>query len=255
MSTESFNFNAFIQESKDCLLKPKEYFATMKTTGGLSEPVIKALIYGVVSGALSFLWSVLNLSAVGGGMFGGAVGIMVFIWAIIGAVVGLFIGAVIMLIISAICKGNTDFEANARVVAAFMVLMPIRSALGFMYSINFTLAMVVGALVSLYGIYMMYHALVQTLKANEGTSKVVSYILVGLMVLFIISGLFAKRAAKGFLNNLEDKGTIDEYSNKYLKEMEKAAKAFEEAAEEAKDEFDEDMEGEAEAAAEDTTTE
>ena len=48
----------------------------------------------------------------------GAIGIMAFIWSVIGAVIGLFIGAVILLVISSICKGSTDFEANMRVTAA-----------------------------------------------------------------------------------------------------------------------------------------
>ncbi len=61
---------------------------------------------------------------------------MALVWTIVGALIGLFIGAVIMLIISAICKGSTDFEANLRVVAAVMVLMPINALLGFTMGIN-----------------------------------------------------------------------------------------------------------------------
>ena len=73
MSESSFDINAFIKESKDVLVTPKSYFATMKITGGLGEPIIKALIYGVVAGIISFLWSLFHL---GGGMFGGGVGVL-----------------------------------------------------------------------------------------------------------------------------------------------------------------------------------
>ena len=57
----SFDLNAFIKESKETLLNPKAYFSTMKTSGGMAEPVIKALIYGVVAGIIVFLWGILGL--------------------------------------------------------------------------------------------------------------------------------------------------------------------------------------------------
>jgi hypothetical protein len=175
MPNEPFNFNAFLQESKDAILRPKEYFPTLKTTGGLGEPVIKALIYGAVGGALSLLFSILHLMPAGMGMFGNTIGIMILIGSIIGAVIGLFIAAVLTLIASAICKGNTEFEANARVAAAIMVIMPVRAALGFLYGINLNLALVASALASFYGIYMLYHALNQSLKANENSSNSRTY--------------------------------------------------------------------------------
>jgi hypothetical protein len=131
----SFDFNAFIKESKETLLNPKAYFSTMKTSGGMAEPVIKALIYGVLAGIIAFLWGIIGL---GGriGVFGAGIGVMVLVWVILGAIIGLFIGAVIVLIISSICKGNTDFEANLRVVASLMVIMPISALLGFTMGIN-----------------------------------------------------------------------------------------------------------------------
>jgi hypothetical protein len=57
MSNSTFNFNAFIKESKDVLKDPKTYFSTMKTTGGIAEPLIKAVIYGAVAGIIIFIWS------------------------------------------------------------------------------------------------------------------------------------------------------------------------------------------------------
>ena len=131
MSNGTFDFNAFIKESKEVLVNPKSYFSTMKTSGGMTEPLIKAVIYGAVAGAIAFLWSILKLGAVTGGILGGSIGIMVFISYIIGSVIGLFIGAVILLVISSICKGSTDFESNVRVTAAVMVVMPITAFLAF----------------------------------------------------------------------------------------------------------------------------
>lgn len=190
MSESSFDVNAFIKESKDVLVTPKSYFATMKTTGGLGEPIIKALIYGVVAGIISFLWSLLNL---GGGMFGGGVGVMILIWTIIWSVIGLFLGAVVILVISAICKGSTDFEACARVTASFMVIMPITALLGFISGFSPIAGLIIGLAVNLYGLYLLYHGLVEALKANPATTKIVMYVFIALLVIFLLVGIGARK--------------------------------------------------------------
>jgi hypothetical protein len=201
MSESSFDINAFIKESKDVLVNPKSYFSTMKTTGGLGEPVIKALIYGAVAGIISFVWSLLHL---GGGMFGGGVGIMILIWTIIGAVIGLFIGAVVTLIISSICKGSTDFEANARVTAAAMVVMPISALLGFITGFSPIAGSIVGLAVNVFALYLFYHGLVQALKANPATTKIVMYVLIGIFVIFMLIGFGARRSVRNMDSDLKE---------------------------------------------------
>ncbi|MGD0342216.1 MAG: YIP1 family protein [Bacteroidales bacterium] len=201
MSESSFDFNAFIKESKDVLVTPKSYFSTMKTTGGLGEPVIKALIYGAVAGIISFLWSLLHL---GGGMFGGGVGIMIFVWTVIGAVIGLFIGAVLTLIVSAICKGSTDFEANARVTAAVMVIMPISALLGFISGFNPVAGAIVSLVVNIFALYLLYYGLTEALKANPATTKIVMYVLIALLVIFMLVGMGARKRVSKMNTDLKE---------------------------------------------------
>ncbi len=199
-TTTSFDFNAFIKESKETLLNPKAYFSTMKTSGGMAEPIIKALIYGVVAGVLGFLWGILGLSF-RAGIFGGAIGAMVLVWTIVAAVIGLFIGAVILLIISSICKGNSDFEANMRVVAAVMVIMPVSALLGFTLGINSVLGMIITLGVNLYGLYLLYHGLTGALKANPATTRIVMYVLAALLALFTIIGMGTRSRVNRIMNN------------------------------------------------------
>ncbi|HEX2967751.1 MAG TPA: Yip1 family protein [Bacteroidales bacterium] len=201
MSNGSFDINEFVKDSKAVLTEPN-YFATMKTSGGMTEPLIKAVIYGAISGVFIFLWSVLHVGPVTGGLFGGAIGVMAFIWAVVGAVIGLFIGAVILMILSSICKGNTDFEANARVIAAVMIVMPISSALSFFSGINFYLGIIVGLIVNIFAIWLTYKGLVQALKAKPDTAKIVLYVLIAIFVIFTLAGLGAKRRANQILNDL-----------------------------------------------------
>ncbi len=210
MANSTFDFNAFIKESKDVLVSPKTYFSTMKTTGGMAEPLIKAVIYGAIAGLIAFIWSLLKIGGATVGIFGGAIGVMLFIWYILGAIIGLFIGAVIVLVISAICKGSTDFEANTRITASMMVLMPISALLGFVSGLNLTAGAIVGLAVNLFVLYLLYNGLVEALKAKPETSKVVMYVLIALLVLFFLLGLGAKRKASKFM---------DEFNNQDLKEL------------------------------------
>jgi hypothetical protein len=210
MSNSTFDFNVFIKESKDTLVNPKSYFSTMKTTGGIAEPLIKAVIYGVAAGLIAFIWSLLKLGGAGAGMFGGAVGIGLFIYYIVAAIIGLFIGAVLILIVSAICKGSTDFEANVRVSASLMVVMPITALFGFVSGFNLVAGSIVGLLINLYALYMLYHALVEALKAKPETTRILVIVLVVLMALFLIIGIGAKKKANQFMN---------EFNNTDLKEL------------------------------------
>jgi hypothetical protein len=202
MSDSTFDVNLFIKESVDVLVNPKSYFSTMKTSGGMSEPLIKAVIYGAVAGAIAFIWSLLKIGAMTG--FGGAIGIMVFIWSIIGAIIGLFIGAVILLVISSICKGSTDFEANMRVTAALMVMMPINAFLGFAGHFNLYFGVIISIAVSIYALWLLYNGLVEALKTNPETTKIVSYILIAIIVVFTLVGISAKKRAARFMDEFNN---------------------------------------------------
>ena len=189
MSNGTFDLNAFIQESKEVLVNPKSYFSTMKTSGGLTEPIIKAVIYGAVAGAISFIWSLLHFTLGSSGLFGGVLGIGLFFTYTIGAVIGLFIGAVILLVISSICKGSTDFETNVRVVAAVMVLMPISALLGFTTHINLYLGSIISIGVSIFYLWLLYNALIECLKSKPETTKILMYVLAALIVIFSLVAL------------------------------------------------------------------
>jgi len=213
MNETSFNFNAFLKESKDVLISPKSYFSTMKTTGGIVEPLIKALIYGAVAGIIGFIWYLLHI---GGGMVGGAIGIMILVWTFIGAVIGLFIGAVVLLIISAICKGSTDFEANTRVTAAVMVVLPISALLGFVSGLNTTAGVIVSLAVNIFSLYLLYHGLIEALKAKPGSVRIVMLVIAVLVALIMLLGIGAKKRANQFMDefNKSDFKELMEDANK-----------------------------------------
>jgi len=204
MSNEKIDFNKILKDSMETLLNPKEYFATMSLTGGFVEPLIKAAIYGTLAGLFSLLWNVLGFSAMGIGAWGSAVGIMSLIWSVIGAMIGVFIGGVVVLVISAICGGNTDFEASVRVSASLMVIYPISACLAFFYAINFTLGGVVGLAVNLYGLYLLYHAIIQALKGKESAMKIVAIVLLVIALLGFFQGRRASSTLRDFTEMYDD---------------------------------------------------
>lgn len=214
MAEGGFDFQKFIDDSKSVLTNPKEYFTSMPKEGGLIEPLIKAVIYGTIAGIFALIWSLLHLSGASA-MLGGGVGIMALVWSIIGAIIGLFIGGVIMLVISAICGGDTSYEANARVIASIMVLSPISALFSFTGGLSLFLGGIISILISLYGIWLMYNALVNALSAKEGTAKVLSLILAIIPVLMIISTLMCAKVAT------HTSKTILKQTEQFQNEMEK----------------------------------
>jgi hypothetical protein len=182
MSNLSFDFKAFIKESIDVLINTKSYFSTMKTTGGVSEPLIKALIYGAVAGIIGFLWNLVNL---GGPVISSISGFMIIIWFIIGAIVGLFVGAVLLYIISGICRGSKDYEANVRVIAATLVLFPFNVLLSFTGGLNVIAGIGIMLAIDFFALYLLYHGLIQTLKANPVSVKIVIILLAILSALLM----------------------------------------------------------------------
>ncbi len=209
---QGFDFGLFIEDSKKALLSPKEYFTDMPTSGGFVEPVIKAVIYGTIVGVFAFIWSLSGMSFSGGSWLSGGIGIMAFVGAVIFAIIGLFIGGVIMLVISAILGGNTDYEANVRVVASLMVINVVQGILGFFDGINLYLSAIVSIAVSCYGLWMMYHALVQRLDAKEQGAKILALILAVLLVITTFSGIAAKKMIQSVSDryNLENLNNMDQ---------------------------------------------
>ena len=207
MSNETIDLQKIFRETTETLLNPKEYFSSMPLEGGFAEPIIKAAIYGVVAGLFALLWSLLGFSPTGGGgIWGGAVGVMALIWSVVGAIATAFIGGALMAVISIICGGNRELEANVRVASSLMAVYPIRAFLAFTYGISFSLGGIVGLGISLYCVYLIYHAAVEALKGKEPSVKIAAIVLVA----FTLIGFYGGRKANE---------TLENYSNMFQEEQ------------------------------------
>ncbi len=201
MNDTGIDLHKILTETRETLLNPKEYFSSMSLEGGFAEPVIKAVVYGIVAGLFSLLWSLLGLSAtVGGGVLGGAEGLMALFLSILGSLVTVFIGGALLFVISAACGGNTNFEANLRVASSLMAVYPINAFLSFFYGINFELGGVVGLAMSLYSIYLTYQAVIEALKGRESSAKIAAIVL----VVFALIGFYGGREVNNYLEDYSD---------------------------------------------------
>lgn len=197
MADISFNFNEFIEDSKNTLIKPKDYFSAIPKTGGFVDPIIKACIYSLAAGIIYFIWALLKIGG-SWGMHGQAMvgfgSIMVIFTTLIGGVVGLFIGGLILMLISMICSGDTNYETNVRVTASLMVLTPVNALLSFITGINLYLGIIISLLIGLYGIWLLYTALINSLSAKEKVAKIVCIVLAILLAFFTLISLFTPKA-------------------------------------------------------------
>ena len=167
--------NRFLSDSRDTLIAPKTFFASMALTGGYREPVMKLALYGLIAGVLG---AILNLNKMGPA----ALWLSVVITPITSIIAG-FIGALFILVVSLICKGSKNFEHALRVMAAIAVLQPIQVlATGVFIHIS-PLLFILGALaVSLYGLYLLYLALTTALQGKPKSAAIVTGALSLLMI-------------------------------------------------------------------------
>jgi hypothetical protein len=131
---------------------------------------------------------------------------MALVGAVIGALIGVLIGGAIMLLISSICDGNRDYEANLRVAAAVMVIYPIRTLFLFLYNIHPILGLLVSLAISFYSIYLIYEAIIGSLKGKESSARIVMIVLV---VLTLLGSWGSQRATRSLLHYSDNIEVID----------------------------------------------
>ena len=127
MEVKEIDFAVIPQKALNILTNPADFFKTMHKTGGFLEPLIFALIMGIVAGILQAIISVVGLSYYSGGLMD-SLGMIIIVP--VAVIVGTFIGAAIMLVIWKLLGSPENYEVSYRCVAYLMVLAPIAAVLG-----------------------------------------------------------------------------------------------------------------------------
>jgi len=188
----------FIKDTKDVITQPKQYFMHMKKEGGFTEPVLKATIYGFLSSLITYILMKTGFLISSFVFFGtnimDKISIASLIFTPIGTIIALFILSLFLMIISSICDGSRDYEQSLRIVASLFVIYPLSSLIKLLSNINPTLVTIGDTLLSLYGLWLLYNALIYTLRAKEVSSKVVTIILAIFPVLSLTGSLVCKKS-------------------------------------------------------------
>ncbi len=235
MSDSGFDFKKIIDDTKGVLTSPAEYFASMSKEGGFVEPLIKALVYSVIAGVIGSIvgFITIKMSPLGA-LVGMGTMISSMLWGLVGAliigIIGLFLGGLLIMLASMISGGNKEYEAAVRVAASLMVISPIRSLFAFLSDVNIWLGMVVSIALSLYGIYLLYIALIKSLGGKELAAKIIAGVLCLFPAFTLLNTILCYQSSKAISEGLkkgasqEQMKKAEEEMNKLLKEAMKEAK-------------------------------
>jgi len=130
MEPKSIDFAAMPRTAINVVTKPAEFFQGMPKTGGFLEPLVFAVILGVMVGIIQTILGFIGLGHVGAygpGLMGGF-GMVVF--TPIAVAIGSFIGGAIFFVIWKLMGSPEEYETAYRCGAYLMALAPITAITG-----------------------------------------------------------------------------------------------------------------------------
>jgi len=190
-----FDIKAIVDAFVAVLTKPAEFFASpaIQNQQGFPQPLIFAVVMGVLAGVVGLLLAVLHLGAV----FGIGAGLLGLVLSPIFAVLGAFIGGAIVHVIGLIGGGKGTYEQSVRIACYAMAVFPIAVLLRIISFLPLDI------LANLYGLYIIALGVIALHQAKRQTVFIVVGVLAALAVIFGIVGFFAQRAAMGALQQLQ----------------------------------------------------
>lgn len=168
MSETGFSAQAFVDDSRRVFTDTRAFFSALPVSGGFTDPLVRAVIYGLAAGVINLFWSLFGV----GIMPFGSSGLLALVGMPVMAVFSLFLGGAVIWGVSWLCGGLVAFEAALRVQAVLMVLFPLRAAVNVFYAASPRLGVVLDLALAFYGVWLGYNALLLTLKAEEGKARI-----------------------------------------------------------------------------------
>ncbi|MFC1670378.1 Yip1 family protein [Spirochaetota bacterium] len=188
MSDIKSNIAKLLNDSLEVLIKPQSYFSTMERSGGVVEPVVKAVIYAAIAGVIKVIIEMAK--PVKPFPLISDASLKVLFDTVTLSCMALVIIAVAIYFISKLCKGNKTFEPSFRVSASLMILYPINTVLGITIQFSKYAMPVISLAISFFGVWLIYNALVYALEADKSLARLISIFLAMLPILMLISSLF-----------------------------------------------------------------
>jgi hypothetical protein len=221
MSENSFDINTVISDAKKVITNPFQFYREMPTTGGLVNPLIFVLVMAVATAIITAVLSFVGLGMAPMMSGGSAMSAIIFFPIMIA--IGSFIGAAIMFVIWKLMGSDKDYETAYRCVAYSMAIAPIVAVISIIPYLG-------GVVKTLWGMYILYAASIETHAIKTQTAKMVLAILAVIGILVGISSERVARSTSAYLDNLSieniDEMTPEEAGEKmgeFLKGLEKGA--------------------------------
>ncbi len=187
------NINNILDTAMKVITNPVGFYRDMPKTGGFIEPLIFAVVLGLVSGVITAILSIFSLGSVASFWMG----LAFIIYYPIMVAIGSFIGAAILFIIWKIMGSQEPYETAYRCVAYASAIAPITVLLQIIPYIGSILGLA-------WYLYLMVVASTEVHKIVQKTALMVFGIIFILLAIGTTCGNFATRKAQKSLEQYED---------------------------------------------------
>ncbi|SRR6056297_1896230 len=179
-ANSGFDLGTVIAQAKQVITDPTGFYRAMSRSGGYSEPLIFALVMGVMAGIIYALLSILGLTGAGLG------GLAAIIMAPLLMLIGSFIAAAILFVIWKLMGSPHGFEVAYRSVAYSYAIVPVLAV--------FSIIPYLGTLLRVaWSTWLMIIASVEVHARARQTAMIVFGILGALLLFSQLSGEYAQR--------------------------------------------------------------
>ena len=191
MDPKNIDFAAMPQTAINVVTNPSGFFQGMPKTGGFLEPLVFAVIMGVIAGIIQAILSFIGLGAAGYG--GGMSGFGMILFMPIAAAIGSFIGAAILFVIWKLMGSQENYETAYRCGAYLMALSPITTILS---AVPYAGGLISMAIFTFYIVTASIH--VHNLPSQKAW---LVFGIIGLVLAF--GGLYSEYKARNIASSLE----------------------------------------------------
>ncbi len=226
METKGVNAAAVPQTAVRVLTSPAAFFREMPKTGGFVDPLVFAVVMGVVSGIVHAVVQLIRFNFVFG--IAGIIGSIIMFPIVIA--VGSFIGAAIMFFIWQLMGSKESYETAYRSCAYLMALSPIQAALSLVPYIGMAIFLAIE-------LFYIVIASVEVHAISSEKAWRVFGIIAAVLILFSVGAEFtARRAARRMEETSKE---MQKAAEQMQKQMQQRAEDGRKAAEEAQKQLEE----------------
>ena len=120
---EGFDLGTVIEQAKQVITDPANFYRAMPAAGGYREPMIFGLVMAALAGAVFAVLSIIGLTGAG---FAGVAAILL---APIGTLLGSFIAAAALFVVWKLMGSPKDYQTAYRCVAYSYAILPVLALL------------------------------------------------------------------------------------------------------------------------------